>query len=138
MNGQDFLRVIRDAYLPFLTEIGFSMEEPSISGRFYRASFISSTNSVWVSYEPGDNELSVYVFSLEKGRLSEVDDSSKTPTLSDLNNKYMHLVSKEEHVENESYFSSVGVRDNKEKSLLKCAKDLHIVLPRHLKSKGKI
>lgn len=133
MDGQDFLRVIHDAYEPFLVELGFSMDAPSISGRFYRASFINSKNSVWVFYEPGDDALFVYVFSQEGNGLSDIDDRSKTPRLSDLNSRYMHLVSNEERVENELFFRFVDVKDNEERLLLKCAKELRIVLPRYLR-----
>lgn len=81
--------------------LGFTIETPSISGRFYRASFSSSKNSVFVSYEPGDNVLLVLVFSREKYGLSDIDDRIKTPRLADLNSRYMHLVSNEERVLNE-------------------------------------
>jgi hypothetical protein len=132
MNGQDFLRVIGDAFEPFLMTLGFSMETPSISGRFYRASFSGQKNSVSVSYEPGDNALFVLVFSREKGELSDIDDRAKTPRLADLNSRYMSLVSDTERATNEVFFQSVAVRDREERQLLKCAKELRLVLPKYL------
>jgi hypothetical protein len=114
-------------------ESGFSMEAPSISGRFYRASFSGKENSVWVSYEPGDGALFVLVFSRENGGLSDIDDRLKTPRLSDLNSRYMASVSDTEKVENEVFFRSVVVKDQEERQLLKCARELRLVLPRYLK-----
>lgn len=132
MNGQDFLRVIHDAFEPFLVALGFSVEAPSISGRFYRASFSGPKNSVSVSYEPGDNALFVLVFSREKGELSDIDDRAKTPSLADLNTRYMPLVSDTERAANEVFFQGVVVKDQEERQLLKCAKELRLVLPRYL------
>ncbi|MDX3775771.1 hypothetical protein QE250_16790 [Chromatiaceae bacterium AAb-1] len=132
MNGQDFLRVTHDAFEPFLVALGFTIETPSISGRFYRASFSSSKNTVSVSYEPGDNALFVLVFSRGEYGLSDIDDKMKTPRLADLNSRYMHLVSNEERVLNELFFQSVVVKDQEERLLLKCAKELRLVLPRYL------
>ena len=132
MDGQDFIRVMHDAFEPFLVVLGFSMETPSTSGRFYRASFSSTENSVWVTYEPGDDALFVYVFCRDKNGLSDIDDRIKTPRLSDLNSRYMHSVSKDELTENELFFQPVDVRDNDERLLLKCAKELRVVLPRYL------
>ncbi|MCI0557993.1 MAG: hypothetical protein MN733_05820 [Nitrososphaera sp.] len=132
MNGQDFMRVIHDAFEPFLVALGFSMDIPSISGRFYRVSFSNPKNAVSVSYEPGDNALFVLVFSREKGELSDIDDRAKTPRLADLNSRYMHLVSNDERAVNELFFQPVVVRDQEERLLLKCAKELRLVLPRYL------
>lgn len=132
MNGKDFLRVIQDAFDPFLMTLGFSMETPSISGRFYRASFSGPKNAVSISYEPGDNALFVLVFSREKGELSDVDDRTKTPRLADLNARYMPLVSDAERVANEVFFQGVVVKDQEERQLLKFAKELRLVLPRYL------
>lgn len=133
MDGQDFLRIIHDAFEPFLMSMGFSMEVPSINGRFYCASFSGPKNRVSVSYEPGDDALFVLVFSREKDELSDVDDRAKTPRLADLNSRYMHLVSIDERAENEWFFHSVVVTEQKERQLLKCAKELRLVLPEYLK-----
>ncbi len=89
MNGQGFLRIANEAFAPFLEELGFSMETPLISGRFYRASFIGSKHLVSVSFEPGDKAFFVLVFGCEHGVLSNMDDCLKTPRLSDLNRRYM-------------------------------------------------
>lgn len=134
MTGKDFLRLVREAFEPFLIALGFSMDPPSISGRFYRVSFSSSKNSISVSYEPGDNAFFVFVFSRENGELSDVDDRIRTPRLADLNNRYMHLVSNGELTENELFFQTVVVTDQEERLLLKFAKELRLVLPRYLKN----
>lgn len=132
MNGQDFLRVIQDAVEPFLMTLGYSMEAPSISGRFYRASFSGSKNVVSLSYEPGDNVLFIFILSRENGELSDIDDRTKTPRLADLNARYMPLISNTERAANEIFFQNVVVKDQEEWQLLKCAKELRLVLPRYL------
>ncbi len=134
MNGLDFLRIANDAFAPFLKQLGFVMDAPSISGRFYRASFTGPAHAVSVSYEPGDETLFVMVFSREHGTLSEIDDRAKTPRLGDLNSRYMPTVMNEERAENEAVFRSVMANDQEERLLLKAAKELRLVLPRHLRS----
>lgn len=132
MNGQDSLRIVNEAYAPFLKELGFSMEAPSISARLYRATFTGPKHSVSVSFEPGDGAFFVLVFSREHGELSDMDDRLKTPRLSDLNSRYMNMVSSEERTANEAAFKSVVARDNEERVLLKAAKELRLVLPKYL------
>ena len=136
MDGQDFLRIVNESFTPFLGKIGFLMDRPSISGRSYRASFTGRKNSVWVSFEPGDGILVVYVFSLENGELSEIDDRLKTPRLADLNHRYMSSVTNQERSANEAVFQQVLVKDNHERALLKAAKDLRLVLPKYIESQS--
>jgi hypothetical protein len=136
MSGQDFLRIVNEAFAPWLKELGFSMDTPSISGRLYRASFAGQKHSVSVSFEPGDDAFFILVFSRENGQLSSWDDRLKTPRLSDLNSRYMNTVSSEERVANEDAFKSIAARDEAEKFLLKSAKEIRLVLPRYLANQG--
>lgn len=133
MNGQDFLRVTKGALVPFLKDLGFSMDSPSISGRFYRVSFTGVAHTVSVSYEPGDEALFIMVFGRESGELTDIDDRLKTPRLSDLNARYMPTISSEERAANEAAFASVEARDKEELALLKAAKELRLVLPKYLR-----
>jgi hypothetical protein len=132
MSGQGFLRIVRRGFAPFLKELGFTMDTPCVSGRLYRATFTSSEEVVSVSYEPGDEVLFVMVFTRQNGRLSDIDDRSNTPRLSDLNMRYMHTITKEERRANEVLFGPIEPRDNEERSLLKAAKELRLVLPKYL------
>lgn len=134
MNGQDFLRVAKEAFAPFLEGLGFVMDEPSISGRFYRLSFTGSDHAVSVSYEPGDDALFVIVFNRKNGELSDIDDRAETPRLADLNSRYMPTITNDQRIENESVFESIVVHDKEERRLLKAAKELRLVLPKHLHS----
>jgi hypothetical protein len=135
MNGLGFFRIIDEAFAPFLTNFGFSIDSPTISGRFYLASFNSETHSVDISFEPGDEEFLVLVRTKENGKLSDIDDRVKTPRLADLNGRFMQEVSREERTSNEAFFRSVLANDGQERALLKCAKELRLVLPRHLATK---
>jgi hypothetical protein len=134
MNGQDFLRVSHEAFEPFLKELGFSMDEPSISGRYYRVSFTAPQSAVSVSYEPGDDVLFVMVFGRKDGQLSDIDNRKETPRLSDLNSRYMAAVTQAERTMNEKAFESILIHDNEERQLLKAAKELRLVLPKYLHS----
>lgn len=132
MNGQNFVNLIHTAFKPFLTNLGFLIENPSISGRFYRVSFRSHKHVVLVSYEPGDNALFVMVFNLKKGELSDIDDRTITPRLSDLNKQFMNIVTPEERQANNNFFQSIKVKDKEEEELLKAAKELRLVLPKYI------
>lgn len=134
MNGQDFLRIVKATFVPFLKEMDFVMNDPSISGRFYRVSFTGPSNVVSVSYEPSDDTLFIMVLSRENGQLSDIDDRLKTPRLADLNSRYMQKIGSDERASNEVFFESVVVRDNSERLLLKAAKELRLVLPKYLQS----
>jgi hypothetical protein len=132
MDSQSFLRIVKEAFVPFLTREGFACEEPSISGRCYEASFCGADSVISVSYEPGDDALFVMVFKLKNGSPSSVDDRINTPRLADLNGRYMQLVTPEEFVANDLLFKGIRVEDRPERELLKAARELSLVLPRYL------
>jgi hypothetical protein len=64
--------------------------------------------------------------------LSEIDDRTKTPRLSDLNSQFMNAVTGEERAANLVAFASLMPRDKEERALLKSAKELHLVLSKYL------
>lgn len=132
MNGLCFFRIIDEAFAPFLGELGLQMDSPSISGRHYSVSFSGPSHLVSVSHEPGEAFLIVFVSPAGKKRLSDFDDKTRTPRLSDLNGKYMPLITNEERTQNEAFFRSVKINDDDEARLLKCAKELRLVLPKYL------
>lgn len=132
MNDQGFLRIINEAFTPFLAEMGFSMEKPEISGRWYHIEFTGKSHSVSISFEPGDEAFFLMIYTLGHKQLSDIDDSSITPRLFDLNRRYMSTVSTKERAANEAAFEGIVVRDRQEEVLLKAAKELRLVLPKHL------
>ena len=134
MDGHGFLRLTSEAFEPFLSDLGFQMKPPSVSGRFYEASFTGARHEVTLSYEPGDDAFCVMIFTREGDRWSDIDDGSRTPRLSDLNMRYMHLISQSERTANQAFFASVVVRDATERLVLKAANDLRLVLPRYLQA----
>jgi hypothetical protein len=133
MNGQDFERLVHDAF-SFLGDFDFILDELSVSGLMYHASFVSLSNVISVSYEPGNNNVLILVHTLTSGRLSDIDDRSKTPRLTDLNRQFMKMITKADRASNEAVFKSVVVHDHEETLLLKAAKELRLVLPRYLAS----
>jgi hypothetical protein len=133
MNGLCFFRIVDAAFAPFLSELGFEVEAPSLTGRMYRARFVSKTHSIDLSFEPGEGVLFVMVLTKECGKLSDIDDRAKTPRLSDLNSRFMHEIDGDERSTNENFFRSIAVQGNDERKLLKAAKELRLVLPRYLR-----
>lgn len=132
MNGQDFLRLVNEAFTPFLSKLGFTMDPSSISGRYYRAKFVGPRHMVSVSFEPGDNQTLVIVSRLGNGTISDIDNRLTTPRLSDLNRRYANAVSTTERTATESMFRTIVTQDDYERLLVKCAKELCLVLPRYL------
>lgn len=137
MNGQAFKRAAMAYFEPFLTELGFSVTELEVSGRFYSAEFTGRGCLVSVTFEPGDEALFVMVREREGklGRLSDIDDRVKTPRLSDLNRRFMPQLSERERVSNEASFEGVRAEDDTERLMLKAAKELRLVLPLYLRAR---
>ena len=133
MNNQDFLSVIERAFKPFLGELGFVMGAPILGGKFYQVSFEAVAHAVTVSYEPGEDYLVVLVFQCKDGRRPDVDDRTRTLRLTDLNVRYMAGITPSERIENERFFASVVPSDLEEGTLLSAAKELRLVLPRHIR-----
>ena len=133
MTGERFKLLMIQAFNPFLSDLGLQPEQPHLSGRYHRARFIGKQHTLIVSFEPGDAYLSVMLVRNDDDDLTAIDDPQKTPRLNDLNRAYMGDVTSSERAENESFFSSIKVEDRNEQVLVKCAKDLSLVLPRHLK-----
>jgi hypothetical protein len=134
MDGSGFVRILSEAFAPFLKALGFSMGSPSISGRMYDVEFRSKTHVLDVSYEPGDEYLSIFVCKQEDWGFPNIDNLSIVPRLSDLNKSYMQKTSKEERIANDPAFLSIHPEDEQERSLLKAAKELRLVLPIYLSS----
>ncbi len=134
MNLQSFLRIVDQAYVPFMRALGFSVDTSSSNGRCYCADFKSNTHVISVSYEPGEWVQSVYVFGQGDGAQSEIDGEGAAPRLADLNRRYMASITREERDQNESALASIAAGDTAERDLLKAAKELRLVLPRHISS----
>lgn len=134
MNGSNFEQLMKSAFKPFLEQIGFTMRLVHVSGRYYRASFVSRRHTLLVTFEPGDQQTTVMLLTNGDGSLRSIDNPEKTPRLSHLNARYMGLVTASERAENEVFFGQLEPRDRAEHELIKCAKDLRLVLPHHLAS----
>jgi hypothetical protein len=96
MNGQNFLRIINEAFVPFLSELKFMIDGSSINGRYYHVLFRNIAHVISVSYEPGDEALFIMLRERKDERLSDIDDRLKSPRLDDLNRLYMHAITVEE------------------------------------------
>jgi hypothetical protein len=137
MNGDNFLRIVDEAFTQFMSDLGFIMEKPIVGGRLYSVTFTGVRHAVSVSFEPDNIQPSVLVFTLVGGRKSSIDDRSATPRLSDLNATFMKSVTQQERAINDAFFNSIVANDNQERLLLKSAKELRLVLPKYISSHGK-
>ncbi len=134
MNEKDFTEMINKAFIPFLKDLGFIMDSQNISGKFYKVSFSDSTHKVNIAYEPSEKErLFVVIFRINSP-LSEFDNRSKSPSLSNLNSLFMNQISTDQRVLNDEYFKNIEIKDEDGKLMLKTAKELRLVLPKYLDS----
>ena len=133
MNSHDFLRIVDQAFAPFLRVLGFLAETPMIYGRLFEATFTGPHHVVSVTFESGDDFQAIYIFTRKGAGRSSIDSPTETPRLPDLNRRYMALVTEAEHAANQTFFCGVRPQDDTERALLKAAKDLRPVLPRYLR-----
>lgn len=94
--------------------------------------FIGELWTLSVSFEPGDNYFSIVLLNSKERGLAAMDDRQKSPRLSDLNTRYMGQITLAEREANEVFFACIVVKDPFERQFLKFAKDLRLVLPKHL------
>jgi hypothetical protein len=132
MTGDRFANLLKAAFNPFLSDLGFKAEEVHKSGRYYRANFVRDLHTLVVSFEPGDSQLTAMLVRNDDNDVTAIDDVLITPRLGDLNERYQADIVASERKSNEEFFSSIKVEGRDEQTLLKCAKDLRLVLPRHL------
>ena len=132
MNGNDFTRVIDQAFIPFMEDLYFVAQPTQISGRLYQTRFIGERYTLSVAFEPGDDYFLIMLLRNGADDLASIDDRNKTPRLSDLNTRYMPLIASSEREANDAFFSGISVNNPFERELLKFAKDLRLVLPKHL------
>ena len=133
MDGLRFENLMRSAFRPFLAPLQFVMQPIHISGRHYSASFVGPSHTLLVGFEPGDGQTIVMLQANGSNSIRSFDDPETTPRLSTLNAQYMGLVEGKERAENEAFFGQLQPQDEQERALIKCAKDLRLVLPRYLR-----
>jgi hypothetical protein len=134
ITGERFQSLVKQAFNPFLIELGFKPQKPHLSGRYHRVNFIGDSHTLIISFEPGDAYLTAMLVKNDDYDLSSIDDPKKTPRMSDLNRIHMGKITPSERANNESFFSTIKVKDQNEQALLKLAKNLRLVLPRYLKT----
>lgn len=134
MNGLSFESLMQSVFKPFLEQLGFAMQPVHVSGRYYRASFADRKCTLLITFEPGDEQTTVMLLTNGDDDLRSIDDPAKSPRLSHLNARYMGLVTASERADNEAFFGHQEPLDRAEQKLIKCAKDLRLVLPHYLAS----
>ena len=124
MKAKEFVRFVDECLKPAIEPLGFTTKT-SISGRLYLAEFASDTRVVSVSYEPGDESVTVFFFSVVDGVRSDPDDINATPRLSDLNRIFFKEL-KEARIHSKTHSKESGGAEDR---LRKAAKELSVVLP---------
>ncbi|WP_211051172.1 hypothetical protein [Parasphingorhabdus halotolerans] len=122
------------SFKPFLADLGFSFAPLAVNGRQYRASFIARAHTLIISFEVGSECLDIMLVNNDDSGLAAIDNHERTPRLQDLNIRYMGKVSEKEKVLGKSSTSYFRPDDPTERLMIKCARDLRLVLPRYLRS----
>jgi hypothetical protein len=131
MNGRSFSKAVDLIFSRFLSDLGFNEIEKTISGNFYSVRHSSSQYEISISFEPDTENVLIVLYSLVKDDISDIDNHLISPRLSDLNLRYMHLVTDAQRAENDDYFKELNSHDPIEKRLIKSAKELRLVLPKY-------
>ena len=134
MDGQTFIRLVKKAFNPFMREFGFSMGAPSVDGLIFSVDFTHRDCVVTVAIEPPDLAVHTLIFSREGEQLSAPDDLLRTPRLSDLVARHMRQASQAEQITAKKKFAAVHAPIEDQRLLLKAARELYLVLPKHLAS----
>jgi hypothetical protein len=132
MSAEAFGSLIELAFRPFLSELGFMIQPSQVSGRCYRATFVEARHTLVIAFEPGDEHVTIMLFTNHDDSLMAIDDPENTLRLTDLNARYQPKTTASARAENEVHFSQIEQTDPVGKLLLKYAKELRLVLPLHL------
>jgi hypothetical protein len=129
IDGNKYIEVV-GAYFEFLiTEFSFKVSEEIINGNFfYRFRYMDEIKAITISYENIEDYLSVFISVLQNGIMPDYDDKTKTLHLNKLNAQVLSRLNRSEIALNSEYFTRLRPENELEKKLLKCAKELRLVL----------
>ena len=133
MTSDRFTYLIQKAFSPFLSDLGFKPLSLKLSGLHHSANFIRKDYTLIVSFESISEFCTAMLVQNNDKNLSSIDDPKKNPRLSDLNRMYMGRVTPSDRKNNELFFSTIKIKNQNENPLLRCAKDLRLVLPGYLR-----
>jgi len=136
MDAFTFERLASETLTPCLEPLGFRSGQWRINGKEYFRSFESRTHRVEVSYEPGDDYLSVTVAPIGARTLEDMDNPRVTRSVSDLAEAYAQRTTREQREENQRWFAGIEATEPAAKRMLNAAKTLRLVLPLHLASEA--
>jgi len=129
MNSIDYIRRVKMFYSFLESEFGFKVVNTTINGNaFYDVEYRNSDKAISISCENIEGSLQTIIFLLEKGKLPNYDDKSKTLHLSVLNSQILSKLSSNVVKENSGLFSKFETNDKFSRKLLKEAKELRLCL----------
>ena len=132
MDSQTFVKLSRKAFLPFMTELGFSMAAPSTHTLCYSVDFIHPACVVALSHEPPDPLVHCRIFTRIEGKLSDPEDPQGTLDIAALAARYKPQITQAERIAARKRFSTIPSAEEEHRLMLKTALDLYLALPRHL------
>lgn len=129
IEGEDYIKVVKQFYSFLETDFGFSRESETINGNaFYDVEFKDKKRIISISYENTEDHLEVIVFMLQDGKMPDYDNKTKTLHLRQLNRLIIEKVRKGEISLNAEYFVKYDAKNEIEQKLLKEAKELRLCL----------
>lgn len=129
IEGEEYIKAVKQFYSFIETEFGFSKVAETINGNaFYDIEFKDKDRVISISYENIEEHLEVIVFLLHNGETPNYGDKTRTLHLKHFNRSVMAKVSKEEFNLNAAYFAKYNAKNEIERKLLKEAKELRLCL----------
>lgn len=129
IDSGDYKNYVKDTFLFLITEFNMVLSKQNFNGNaFYDIEYKDKTKVISISLETIENYLQVILFKLNKGKIPDYDDKTKTLHLNKLNNQFLKTLTKQDFEENNSYFQCINAKNETERMILKSAKDLRLCL----------
>ncbi|MBG6188387.1 hypothetical protein [Flavobacterium sp. CAN_S2] len=123
------IELCKKSFSFLITEFECKLEKIIENGNvFFDINYAGTNKVISISLETYENYLRVVIFDLENGKLSDYDDKAKTIHLNQLTKEYFPKISKNEITENSMFFKNISTETEIEKQIVKCAKELRLVL----------
>lgn len=129
IDGKKYIETVKLFFQFLESEFGFVlMKETENGSAFYDVEYQDSTRVVSISYENIEDYLQVLLFKLKNGKLPDFDDKTHSLQLQELNRVVLSKIDEKEIEGNKAIFSSLECKEPLERKLLKCARELRLVL----------
>jgi hypothetical protein len=129
IEGDNYINAVK-TFFSFL-ETEFEMNiiiEKQRGNIFYDIQYGDQTKIISISYENITDYMQIIVFLLDKGKMPNYDDKTRTLHLNVLNKSVVSKVDKMQITANIQYFAKYNATNKLERDLLKKAKELRLCI----------